>query len=107
MGEPTTTPANPRRRPYNQHNEFFFVCLSGCSPVESPTDAANKWNAFRMESAAGCSEIGNGGIVVNQRGEWMGRVSYNGRVWFSKDEMTSFDNFLLAQFKRQPKRVLS
>jgi hypothetical protein len=82
---------------WNRPNKFFFVCESGVSPVESPADAAGKWEEFRDESNGGCSEIGNGGIVVNQHGDWVCKVSYNGRMWFSKDEIGPFDRYLLGK----------
>lgn len=74
--------------------------------VDSPADASEKWCAFRDASNAGGSEIGNGGIVVNQHGNWICGVSYNGRLWFSKDQMTGYDDFLLKKLPQLQGREL-
>ncbi|MFA7290879.1 MAG: LPD38 domain-containing protein [Rhodocyclaceae bacterium] len=49
-------------------------------PVKSLDEASDKWVAFREESEAGVSEIGNG-IPVFLDGQQVARISYNGRVW--------------------------
>lgn len=101
-----TTFSKEELKQWNRPNKFFFVCAAGMAPVDSPADASEKWESFRDESNGGCSEIGNGGIVVNQRGEWVCRVSYNGRLWFSKDEQTEYDKFLLKKLPKLQGRQL-
>lgn len=51
------------------------------APVRSIQDARAKWNRFRDESDAGCSQIGNGVRVVDAAGAFVAYISYNGRVW--------------------------
>lgn len=86
--------------------KFTFVCLSGAARVGCPADAAGLWEEFRDKTGAGCSELGNGGIPVNQRGEWVGKVSYNGRMFFSRDEIGPFDRYLLGKLPQLGKVAL-
>lgn len=53
--------------------------------VQSVEDAAAKWSQYRDRTEAGCSEIGNGGIV-REDGKIVARVSYNGRIWNAKGD---------------------
>ena len=50
-------------------------------PVDSLQDARQKWNRFRDQSAAGASEIGEGARIIDQEGNTVARISYNGIVW--------------------------
>lgn len=50
-------------------------------PVESIEDAQAKWRAFRDETNAGVSSIGNGIEVLGADGKQVARISYNGRAW--------------------------
>jgi hypothetical protein len=50
-------------------------------PVSSLEGAARMWCAYRERSMAGVSQIGNGVRVLTASGEFVGRVSYNGRIW--------------------------
>ena len=56
-------------------------------PVESVEDARNRWEALREQSGLGCSVIGNGVTVVDEQGEFIASISYNGRVWYTKQEI--------------------
>lgn len=53
--------------------------------VESLEDARDKWERFRDTSEAGVSQIGNGIRVLDQDGKFVGRISYNGRIWSEED----------------------
>lgn len=55
-------------------------------PVESIEDAQTKWRAFRDETKAGNSEIGNGVEVFGADGKQVARISYNGRAWDTNDK---------------------
>lgn len=60
--------------------------------VATVYDAATKWEAYRVAEArkgggkSGCSIIGNGGTVTNSDGNFVVRISYNGRFWNESDE---------------------
>lgn len=55
-------------------------------PVESIEDAQRKWEAFRDETGAGVSSIGNGVRVTDGAGRFVARISYNGRAWDTEDD---------------------
>jgi hypothetical protein len=52
--------------------------------VASVEDARARWEAFRDASGAGASKIGNGLTVVDEGGEVVALISYNGRIWREK-----------------------
>lgn len=58
-------------------------------PVSSVEDARDKWEQFRDQSAGGVSVIGNGVRVLDGAGKFVGRVSYNGRIWHEEDGLGS------------------
>lgn len=55
-------------------------------PVESIKDAQRKWEAFRDQTGAGVSSIGNGVRVTDGAGRFVARISYNGRAWDTEDD---------------------
>lgn len=54
---------------------------SNVVPVASVEDAQDRWIEFRDRSAEGVSVIGNGVVVVDELGQEVARISYNGRIW--------------------------
>lgn len=48
--------------------------------VASIAEAVRIWNTYREGTAAGCSQIGNGGKITVAR-KLVATVSYNGRAW--------------------------
>jgi hypothetical protein len=73
----------PFHRPTPPATSLAFRWAGRSTPVQSVEDAARKWHEFREATAEGVSQIGNGGEVVNERGEVIARISYNGRVTYS------------------------
>ncbi|MEO8411060.1 MAG: hypothetical protein ABI478_10850 [Propionivibrio sp.] len=73
-----------------QIGQMYAVRNGRRAPVASVNDAADKWEAFRMacirKGGGGVSQIGNGLNVVDRHGAFLARVSYNGRIWYSRDE---------------------
>ncbi len=55
--------------------------------VASLEDASAKWCAFRNASMEGVSTIGNGVIVKDNDGNFVGRISYNGRIWLTQENI--------------------
>ncbi len=68
-------PSVPAKR-----GQLFIDWYGRRHPVEDFADAQAKWDRFRTESGGGGSEIGEA-KVVDQNGETVARISYNGRIW--------------------------
>ena len=66
--------------------QLYALGMGKRFPVASIEAAQAKWEAFRDGSGAGVSEVGNGVRLVDAHGNFVARISYNGRVWFTKDE---------------------
>jgi len=51
-------------------------------PVSSADEASAAWQAFRNANVLGASDLKrDSGQIWSKRGQFVGQVSYNGRVW--------------------------
>ncbi len=67
----------------SQQDSLFVKLGKKKFPVSSYQDASDKWVAYRDQTCAGVSEIGNGVHIYNTFNKVVAHVSYNGRIWIN------------------------
>lgn len=71
--------------------------MKGFAPITVPdfAEASRTYCARREESGEGASTFSDG-LVLNEHGDHIGRISYNGRIWtpgpFNPNDTPIWDN---------------